>query len=159
LYNSYCQDNEISWVNWDLLNANSEIFEFTKNMIKFRKAHPILRSNKFFTGNKTDNGTEDISWHGTEILNPEWEKGEPFIAALLNGQYAKTSDSDFFMIFNATFEDLYFQIPQSPSGRKWKISINTELSAGKDILLDDNNEYYTSPVINVKQKSVVVLTA
>jgi glycogen operon protein len=161
--NSYCQDNEISWVNWDLLNANKEIFEFTKNMIRFRKNHPILRANKFFTGNKMDNGIEDLSWHGTEILNPEWERGEPFIAALINGEYAVNSsiggDSDFFMIFNATFEDLYFQIPQSPSGRKWKISINTELESGKDVLLDDNNTYYTSPVINVKQKSVIVLTA
>ncbi|MCL2154510.1 MAG: glycogen debranching protein GlgX [Leptospirales bacterium] len=161
--NSYCQDNEISWVNWNLLDTHNEIFEFTKNMIRFRKKHHILRSKKFFTGDELSNGIEDISWHGTEILNPEWENGEPFIAALINGEFAKTSsqegDSDFFMIFNATFDDLDFQIPKSPSGRKWKISINTELIAGKDIDLEDNNSYYTSPLIKVKHKSVIVLTA
>ena len=148
---------------------NREIFEFTKNMIRFRKDHPLLRLNKFFTGKKTDDlKAEDISWHGTKISKPEWENGEPFIAALLNGEYAKTQssngDSDFFMIFNATFEDLDFQIPKSPSGRKWKISINTESETktesetGKDVNFD-NNSYYTSSMINVKQKSVIVLTA
>jgi glycogen operon protein len=162
--NSYCQDNEISWLDWSLLDINREIFEFTKNMIRFRKDHPLLRLNKFFTGKKTDDlTTEDISWHGTKISKPEWEKGKPFIAALLNGEYAKTpssnGDSDFFMIFNSTFEDLDFQIPNSPSGRKWKISINTEADTGKDINFDDNNPYYTSSMINVKHKSAIVLTA
>ncbi|MCL1833103.1 MAG: glycogen debranching protein GlgX [Leptospirales bacterium] len=162
--NSYCQDNEISWVDWSLLDNNDEIFEFTKNMIQFRKNHPILRLNRFFTGDKTEScGAEDISWHGTEILNPEWEKGEPFIAVLINGEYAKTSamdgDSDFFMIFNGSFEELDFQIPKSPSGRKWKVSINTGANKGKDINLDDDNPYYPSPRIKAKQKSVIVLTA
>jgi glycogen operon protein len=162
--NSYCQDNEISWVNWSLLDLNREIFEFTKKMIQFRKNHPILRSNKFFTGKKMDNnGTEDLSWHGTEIFNPEWEDGEPVIAALINGEYATitagSEDSDFFMIFNASFEDLDFQIPKSPSGRKWKISINTEANTGKDVHLDGKNLYYTAPLIKVKNKSVIVLTA
>jgi glycogen operon protein len=162
--NSYCQDNEISWVNWNLLDTNSEIFQFTKKMIKFRKNHPILRSTVFFTGTKGDNYTsEDITWHGTEISKPEWDDNEPVISLLINGQYAEESsysrDSDFYMIFNASEKDLVFNIPGSPSGKKWKISINTDNKSGEDIFIEDEENYITSETINAVKKSLIVLTA
>jgi len=161
--NSYCQDNEISWVNWDLLKINNEIFDFTKKMIEFRKKHPILRSTVFFSGIKGDNyTTEDITWHGTEILKPEWDNEEPVIAALINGQYSEessyTGDSDFYMIFNSSDEDLAFSIPESPSGKKWKISINTEGKQGEDIFISGNESHLTAGSIIAVKKSLIVLT-
>ncbi|HNX24892.1 MAG TPA: glycogen debranching protein GlgX [Spirochaetota bacterium] len=162
--NSYCQDNEISWVNWDFLNSNREIFEFTKKMIEFRKNHPILRSTVFFTGTKSENYTaEDILWHGTEASPPDWDDDEPVIAALINGQYAEESsysrDSDFYMIFNASDTDLVFKIPESPSGKKWKLSINTEGKTGEDIFSSGSENSITSGTINAAKKSLIVLIA
>ena len=162
--NSYCQDNEISWVNWDLLKINNEIFEFTRKMIEFRKNHPILRSTVFFSGTKGDNYTaEDISWHGTEISKPEWDDEEPVIAALINGQYAEessyTRDSDFYMIFNSSEDDLAFRIPLSPSGKRWKVSINTAGKPGEDIFINGNENYITAESIVAVKKSLIVLTA
>ncbi len=162
--NSYCQDNEISWVNWDFLNTNREIFEFTKKMIEFRKIHPILRSLVFFTGTKGENyTTEDISWHGTEIATPEWDIEEPVIALMINGQYAEESsysrDSDFYMIFNSTEEDLTFKIPKSPSGKKWKISINTAGAQEEDIFRSDTEIFVNAESIIAIKKSLIVLTA
>ncbi len=162
--NSYCQDNEISWINWDLLDINREIFEFTKNMIEFRKKHPVLRSTIFFTGEKCENYlTEDISWHGTEILKPGWDDDEPVIAALINGQFAEESsysrDSDFYLIFNASENDLTFTLPESPSGRVWRISIDTNGINGCDIYGDDEENYITSDSLVVIKKTAIVLTA
>ena len=162
--NSYCQDNKISWIDWDLLQSNSEIFEFTKKMIGFRKNHPILRSTVFFTGTKGENYTsEDLTWHGTEISTPDWESDEPVIAALINGQYAEESsysrDSDFFMIFNASDSEQIFNIPLAPSGKKWKISINTSGRQGEDIFPDDTENYIKSKSITAVKKSMIILTA
>lgn len=162
--NSYCQDNEISWLNWTLVERNAEIFEFTKRMIEFRKNHAILRSVVFFKGEKPEHYTaEDISWHGTEISTPDWEDDEPVIAALINGQYAEessySSDSDFYMMFNASENDLIFNIPESPSGRKWKISINTAGAGGDDIISDQSEDYLQSSFISVTARSLIVLTA
>jgi len=161
--NSYCQDNEISWVNWDLLNSNNEIFEFTKKMIEFRKKHPILRSTLFFTGIKGENyATEDISWHGTEISQPDWDGDDPVISALINGQYAEESsysrDSDFYIIFNASDKDLIFNIPESPSCKKWKLSIDTNGKQGDDFFSGDIDKYIDSRTLNAAKKSLIVLT-
>ncbi len=161
--NSYCQDNEISWINWDLLITNSEIFEFTKKMIEFRKKHPILRSTVFFTGTKNDSyTTPDISWHGTEISMPDWEGDNPVIAVLINGQYAEESsysrDADFYMIFNASDEDLTFKLPGSPSGKQWKISIDTQCGTGNDIFVSDIENFVDDESIISVKKSVLVLT-
>jgi isoamylase len=138
--NSYCQDNEISWINWELLDRNSGIFEFKKKMIEFRKNYAILRSYSFFTGEKTDkNSTADISWYMKDLNEPEWDSEESFIAALINGHYARdlsyTDDQDMYMIFNTLQDELIFKIPPAPSGRQWRISINTDNNTGSDIFL------------------------
>lgn len=161
--NSYCQDNDISWINWDLLKINNEIFEFTRKMIQFRKNHPVLRSTVFFSGTTGSNYTsEDISWHGTEISEPDWDGEDTVIAALINGQFAEessyTRDSDFYMIFNASDDDLSFQIPASPSHKKWKVSINTAGRPGEDIFSRGSETYVSAESITAVKKSLIVLT-
>jgi glycogen operon protein len=162
--NSYCQDNEISWINWDLLNMNHGVFQFTKKMIEFRKNHPILRSNRFFTGEKKDKyTTADITWYGTDLDEPDWESDESFISVLINGQYGNeiscTDDSDLYMIFNASENRLTVKIPPSPSGREWRISINTECNAGDDIFLNNSGPVIHSKEIIAAERSLIVLTA
>ena len=70
--NTYCQDNDLSWINWDLLNSSKDIFEFTKKLIAVRKKYPVLRTKRFLTGEDRDkDGVPDISWFDTDWDNPE----------------------------------------------------------------------------------------
>ena len=161
--NSYCQDNEISWINWDLLQENSDIFEFTKSMILFRKEHPMLRSIRFYTGEQgVKFTTEDIQWKTPENTTPDWDDEELCIAALINGAYAEEifliPDSDFYMMFNPSNTDIVFSLPQSPSGRRWKLSINTAAQRGMDIYLKDE-PIIEREKITVEAHSMIILTA
>jgi len=161
--NSYCQDNEISWINWDLLQENSDIFEFTKSMILFRKEHPMLRSIRFYTGEQgVKFTTEDIQWKTPENTTPDWDDEDLCIAALINGAYAEEifliPDSDFYMMFNPSNTDIVFSLPQSPSGRRWKLSINTAAQRGMDIYLKDE-PIIEREKITVEAHSMIILTA
>jgi len=161
--NSYCQDNEISWINWDLLQENSDIFEFTKSMILFRKEHPMLRSIRFYTGEQgAQFTTEDIQWKTPENTTPDWDDEDLCIAALINGAYAEEifliPDSDFYMMFNPSNTDIVFSLPQSPSGRRWKLSINTAAQRGMDIYLKDE-PIIEREKITVEAHSMIILTA
>ena len=117
--NSYCQDNEISWLNWTFTEKNSEIYEFTKRMIEFRKNHHVLRSSRFYSGEKKKGyTTEDISWFSPDLKKPDWSNDDLCIATLINGAYAEElfllPDSDFYMMFNPSESEILFKVPDSP---------------------------------------------
>ena len=71
--NAYCQDNEISWFDWRLLEKHGELFRFWKLMIDFRKRHPAIHRSRFFDGKVNDRGLPDVSWHGCQLLHPGWD--------------------------------------------------------------------------------------
>src|SRR3974390_3343240 len=70
--NAYCQDNEISWLDWSGIEKNAGIARFWRRMIDFRKTHPAVRKNAFFTGEVNARGLKDVSWHGTKLDGPGW---------------------------------------------------------------------------------------
>jgi isoamylase len=70
--NAYCQDNEISWFDWYLVQRNQEIFRFFKEMIAFRARHPVVHRRRFFTGEMNERGLADIAWHGCQLNAPGW---------------------------------------------------------------------------------------
>ncbi|HPS57813.1 MAG TPA: glycogen debranching protein GlgX [Spirochaetota bacterium] len=162
--NSYCQDNEISWVDWKLLDTHNGIFTFTKQMIKFRKMHPVLIMPRFYTGEKC-NGSEcaDISWHGTGADDPGWDRDDGCLAAMINGNFGKhgsyDGDCDFYMMFNTSSVDQSFSLPEAPSGREWRVSINTAEIEGRNIFTENDGPQAGSGAITVKSRSVIVLTA
>ncbi len=75
--NAYCQDNEISWVNWSLLETNRELFEFTKQLIALRKKHPLLRRKTFLAGKG------DMEWIGPDGTEVDWHHGHAIGMRLL----------------------------------------------------------------------------
>ncbi len=161
--NSYCQDNDISWINWNLVEKNNEIFEFTRMMIEFRKKHPILRSMRFYSGEKKKGYTsEDILWLTHENKEPDWNDDELSIALLINGAYAEElfliPDVDFYMMFNPSDIEKTFLIPDSPSGNVWKISINTSGRNGEDIFPYGEEPYVKNKELSVEAHSLIVLT-
>jgi len=138
--NAYCQDNEISWVDWALLNENKDIYSFTKFLIHFRKEHSILRRTSFLTGKKQEGfGYPDIEWHGAEVNHPQWDPKSHSLAMLLNGEYALKEgckrENDLYAIFNASLKPGTFKLPPAPNGKPWRLIFDT----AKDDYLDGEN--------------------
>src|SRR6185503_12752274 len=83
--NAYCQDNEISWLNWGLLEKEKSLFRFTRLMIQFRKAHSVLRRREYPWAEGNECGCPEISWHGVRAGEPDWSDQSHSLAYTLSG--------------------------------------------------------------------------
>jgi isoamylase len=122
--NAYCHDNQQNWLDWSLLEENSDIFHFFKQCIAFRQAHHILRGKEHFQ--HTDHigsGYPDISWHGTEAWNADWDEDTHILAVLLDGHHA--NDDMIYVAMNMHWQDHIFQLPALPHNMRWHIFVNT----------------------------------
>ncbi len=159
--NTYCQDNDYNWIDWNLLAENREFFEFCKYMIKFRKRHPILRRSRFFTGvDSGGNNIPDISWHGLELNKPEWEKNHSYLAFMMNGSLVESTgqnynDNNIYVAVNSSGEDLSFNAPAPRKHRMWHQCVNTALKPG--FFEQGSEPRIKSPIIQVKSRSLVIL--
>ncbi len=144
--NPYNQDNETSWIDWDRLDANPDMFRFFKRMIAFRKAHPSLARSRFWR--------EDISWYG---VGSDTDLGHDSrsLAFALHGE--SQQDIDLYVMINAYWEELTFQI-QEGAANEWQRVIDTSLEAPFDFLELGNDSPLQSLHYQVSPRSVVVLT-
>jgi glycogen operon protein len=161
--NTYCQDNELNWLDWGLAEKNAGLLRFARTMIAFRKAHPALRcrhhlSNRDYVGS----GYADISWHGTRSWNADWSAESRTLAFMLCGRHAKSGtacDDYIYVAMNSHWENHAFEIPMPPPGvGKWRVAVNTGMASPEDIFspgcepaLDDQGYFLVSAY------SVVVL--
>lgn len=134
--NPYCQDNEIAWLNWQDKEKNSNLFQFTSNMIALRKAHPILHQKKELCGmDSISCGYPDLSYHGEEAWRPSMERGDRQIGIMYCGKYASLSDGkedDFlYVAFNMHWDTHEFALPRLPKNLEWHLLFRTE-ETGKD---------------------------
>ncbi|MBI4654177.1 MAG: glycogen debranching protein GlgX [Nitrospirae bacterium] len=136
--NAYCQDNDISWFNWDYLNKNADILDFFKKVITFTKKYTILQRRKFFLGKDLDaDNIPDISWFGKDLNKPSWDDPElRTICYQLDGGEEKSDVGDYhlFIILNADFNPQSIKIPILNNGMKWYRAIDTSLKSGDDFL-------------------------
>ncbi len=128
--NSWCQDNDTSWLNWKLLDTNRDLFNFVKSLIAFRKAHPIFHME--FEPRIMDYrslGLPDVSYHGEKAWRPEYENFRREFGILYFGAYAKkpdgTGDDTFFVIYNMHWEPHKIGIPRLPKGNLWHVLCDT----------------------------------
>jgi isoamylase len=128
--NAYCQDNEISWMDWTLLRKEGDLFRFCKEMIHFRKKHPALRQRDYFWGQLNDQGWNEITWHGVKRMQPDWSAHSHSIAFTLAGF---DQDADIHVIVNCYWEPLHFELPILPDGQSWFRCIDTSLPSPDDI--------------------------
>ncbi len=129
--NAYCQDNEISWLDWQ--HMDQEFFAFTQHMIAFRKSHPILRQRRFLhSRERLTDGREDLFWRradGNPMTQADWDDPERMHIAVemrtASGtpEYA-VAEYTIFMVFNAG-PALSVVIPTIPDGRRWEKHIDT----------------------------------
>ncbi len=106
--NAYCQDNEISWIDWSLLEKNKDLFEFTKALIALRKNHPALCAGNFYTGQG------DVTWFGPENLAINWQNDRAL------GMHIKGKD-ELLILINNEEVDLTFEFPAGC----WNLSLTT----------------------------------
>ena len=161
--NAYCQDNEISWYNWSLLEKNKDLFRFVKEMIAFRRRHPGFMRPEFYTGHEgTYNATPDICWYNEKGMSPDWDKIGYALALQINGRQADvTRDkdvSDFFIMLNAGLDPVTFFIPPAAGCIPWYRVVDTSLKSPLDILPDGNEEPLAQPnKYKVNPRSMVML--
>jgi glycogen operon protein len=158
--NAYCQDNDISWINWDLKEKNHDIYRFMQLMIKMRNDYPILRRETFFTGDKpSDQGLPDISWHGLRVDNPDFSEKTQTLAFLISGmgENNTTKTHDIYVAVNASSRIKSFKIPPLNS-RDWYLKVDTYYNSpndfyenGSELMLTDSNSYA------VKANSLIIL--
>ena len=134
--NAYCQDNEISWVNWSAVDAG--LLSFVRRLVAFRRAHPVFRRHRFLTGIEA----AELGWFtpaGTPMTQANWEDGNALaLGVYLDGSDAPDTgpdgqplfDDDFLVLVNAWWEPLEFTIPDCRPGLAWQPEIDSFDPAG-----------------------------
>jgi isoamylase len=167
--NVYCQDNELSWIDW--AQADTELMEFTRTVSALRTAHPVFRRRRFFSGKpvrrRGTTGLPDITWFapdGSEMTEEDWESGfAKSIAVYLNGQGIpdldvrgqRVTDDSFMLYFNAHFEPIEFVLPPKEFGTAWLPVIYTADTAAAD----DAKPMAAGAKVTVGARAVMVLQA
>ncbi|HEX9132901.1 MAG TPA: glycogen debranching protein GlgX [Ktedonobacteraceae bacterium] len=152
--NAYCQDNEISWFDWNLAKKNQEMFRFFKQMIALRKSHPLLQRSRFFTGQLNQHGLADISWHGCRLNSPGWYDPNSSVLGFTMGGF--DGDVDLHVMLNMDWQNLDFDIP-SIEGRKWFRAVDTALPSPEDIAEAGQEIEICGNTYHVNGRSAVVL--
>src|SRR4051812_37277773 len=138
--NVYCQDNETSWVDWDLEKDQESLLEFTRRLVHLRSEHPVFRRRRFFAGSSNHGGESvlgDIAWFtptGEHMSEEDWANG--FARSLLvfcnglaipepNPRGGPTVDDSFLVVFNGPHEPIDFTLPDQDYGPFWTVVVDT----------------------------------
>jgi isoamylase len=136
--NTYCQDNDLNWLDWGLVEKNADLLRFARTMIAFRKSHPVLRS-RYHLSNRDymGSGYADITWHGENAWNANWSDESRALAFMLCGRHAKSGtacDDYIYVAMNSYWETRSFEIPMpAPGSGKWHVAVNTGMPAPEDV--------------------------
>ena len=164
--NAYCQDNELSWLDWEFSILDRNFLAFVRRMIRLRKEHPAFRRRRFFQGRELRGAdAKDITWltpAGREMTDEEWNNSFARslglqMSGLLEGEYDAQGrpevDDDFLLHFNADQEEVTFQIPPFPEEARWEVFMDTAYSAG----LKPDGFLKPGGVYTLKPRSMAVL--
>ncbi|MFP3982160.1 MAG: glycogen debranching protein GlgX [Desulfurivibrionaceae bacterium] len=161
--NGYCQDNEISWYDWE--NPDQDLLKFCQHLIRFRHEHPVFRRRHWFQG-QAIHGAEvkDIAWftsEGEQMSDENWaERSTYYLGIFLNGETIPNpnpkgepvTDDNFYIIFNAHHKALEFLLPGKEWGRQWLIELDS--SAG---WIEEEVVVQAGDQLNVEARSLMVL--
>jgi isoamylase len=142
--NAYCQDNELSWMDWSKLEGNRDLLAFVRRLIKLRAAHPVFRRSSFFLGDRVDDSTvKDVVWltpDGREMNDGDWNRWHN---RCLGVRYAATAEMDhmtyarrldphsFLLLMNAGEDPINFMLPSVPFDRRWHWVLDTTAADGE----------------------------
>jgi isoamylase len=128
--NAYCQDNEVSWFDWSLVDKHRDVLNFCRELIKFRRRHPAFRRSDFFSGKDLSlNGIPDITWYSEKGEPVAWDYDSPLLAVLIDGSkaeiMAERDDNHFLLLINGSGKDTPFTLRTSASANRWRRKIDT----------------------------------
>ncbi len=135
--NAWCQDNEISWIDWNHDESALALRAFTSRLLELRREHPVFRRSRFFAGSGDGEGLPDVWWFrpdGRRMTQRDWRREDArSLGVFLNGaKLAETDpegreliDRSFLVIFNAHHEDVEFRLPSASYGRRWSLCLST----------------------------------
>ena len=140
--NAYCQDDDISWLNWDLKEKGKSLIDFVRRLTSLRHQYPVLRRNLFLTGEDNEElGVKDVTWinaNGSEMEDAQWgDHGMRCFGMLLDGRAQTTGirqrgkEATLLIVINEFGEKVKFKLPDSPGGKRWLILIDTNDPEGK----------------------------
>lgn len=155
--NAYCQDNEISWFNWDNAKDNEDMLRFWQLAIAFRqnRRHKVFQRKEFFHGNVVNSrGLSDIAWHGCELNSPGWDNPGCGVLAYTLGDIE--DGIDVHVMLNMEAGDLEFSIPDI-QGRHWYTAVDTAKPSPEDIYNPGKEPKVKSDRVLVKSHAAVVL--
>jgi len=141
--NAYCQDNETSWVNWDIDGEGKALLQFVQRMLQIRRDHPVFRRHRYFQGRPIRGGNlKDLAWlspEGREMNDDEWDQD---FARCLGVYFAGESleetdrrgrplrDGNFLLLLNAHHEMIPFVLPDFRNGTTWQALVDTTYAQG-----------------------------
>jgi len=137
--NAYCQDNEVSWLNWELTPDNEQLLAFARQIIALRRAHPVFRRRSFFQEQRLRGKTKNILWlnpDGLEMGDDEWNQGFArclgmYLAGEAIGEVDRrgcpVGDDDCLLILNASTDEIPFTLPGFRSHLRWQPVVDTSL--------------------------------
>jgi glycogen operon protein len=136
--NAYCQDNDISWVNWEFSEEQQALIRFTQKLTSLRHKYPILRRSRFFTAEyRVDLEIKDLTWinaNGTEITSDEWQDGNmKCFGMLMDGRAQVTGirkrgqNATLLMVVNGYHDLVRFTLPECAGGEAWSLLVDTNL--------------------------------
>jgi isoamylase len=166
--NAYCQDNEISWVDWSRAAGERDLLAFTQKLARLRRRHPVFRRRRFFKGvyPGAGDGSADIAWltpSGDEMTEADWRATyAKSVAVFLNGSAITepdprgdpVTDKKFLLLFNAGGDPITFTIPEARLGTDWEIVIDTETPRGEP---KDAIGFLPKTKVEVGDHAIVVL--
>jgi len=154
--NCYCQDNELSWLNWEQSKQNADILRFVQLMIQLRKRHPSLMRRHFLTGEPLEGHTiPDIVWHGIEADQPpDWHNPDTRMLAYTLAGIAD-NEADIYVVMNMSDQKLNMKLPVLAE-HKWSLALDTSLHSPKDIIEPAEQKPYNKSHYLVDSHTVVV---
>src|SRR5579872_4411973 len=169
--NAYCQDNEISWVDWAVRSEDDqELLDYVRRLLRLRAEHAVFRRRRFFRGQSIRGGRQrlgDIAWFtltGEEMTDDDWDAGfAKSLTVFLNGRAIsepdrrgeRIEDDSFLLLFNASEQDLTFTIPPRRYGQRWAKALDTAMPAAD---FEHDTAVKPGDVITVINHSLQVLS-
>ncbi|MER8033099.1 glycogen debranching protein GlgX [Streptomyces bauhiniae] len=167
--NAYCQDNEVSWIDWDLTEEQRALADFTRRLIGLRAEHPVLRRRRFFRGEtatKRKQPLPDLIWlrpDAREMTDQDWRRGDAHsVGVFLNGDAiaerdaygGRVVDDSFLLLLNGFWEPVDFRLPAASYGERWTTLIDTADPEG----VPDERERKAGTRLRVESRSLVLLS-
>ncbi|WP_280891937.1 glycogen debranching protein GlgX [Streptomyces sp. LBL] len=166
--NAYCQDNEVSWLDWQLTQEQRDLVEFTRHVIALRAAHPVLRRRRYFRGETAPHAGRplpDLVWllpDAREMHEEDWQRSDAHsVGVFLNGDAIAEPgpcgepvvDDSFLLLLNGYWEPVKFRLPDVTYGERWTTLIDTAEPRGAD-----EAEHQAGILMTVEPRSLVLLS-